>query len=64
MELAKKDEWDKYVDSSGKKYYHTGKYRVEDEDIEYDYPNYLEDEFYINESISQKKNFTINWHQQ
>ena len=53
----KKDEWDKYVDSSGKKYYHTGKYRVEDEDIEYDYPNYLEDEFYINESISPEEKF-------
>ena len=53
----KKDEWDKYVDSSGKKYYHTGKYRVEDEDIEDDYPNYLEDEFYINESISPEEKF-------
>ena len=53
----KKDEWDKYVDSSGKKYYHTGKYRVEDEDIEDDYPNYLEDEFYINESISPKEKY-------
>ena len=53
----KKGEWDKYVDSSGKKYYHTGKYRVEDEDIEYAYPNYLEDEFYINESISPKEKY-------
>jgi hypothetical protein len=53
----KKDEWDKYVDSSGKKYYHTGKYRVEDEDIEDDYPNYLEDEFYINESISPEEKY-------
>ena len=53
----KKGEWDKYVDSSGKKYYHTGKYRVEDEDIEDDYPNYLEDEFYINESISPKEKY-------
>jgi len=53
----KKGEWDKYVDSSGKKYYHTGKYSVEDEDIEDDYPNYLEDEFYINESISPKEKY-------